>query len=251
MITRKTVTRSLSIALAAGSFVALAGCLTFNGQRAQGRAASLDMTVLESTSFEPKTATVIDVRDQQEIFSMEIPVGYKLIMRFYDDRLEDPYMPAVMRWDVVETTNSFTSLRNRIPAPPVGSRRIEWTLRSSPEQPPEEPLPTLRVDDPTLDAPAPFQPPRRDDPLGTAPILDAPVLRDDDPNDPFDELLFRYDPGPAPQETGAPIGGPAEDPFAQQAAPIAPAPTPRAVPQPVPQPEEPAGEEPPIDLPDG
>ena len=68
---------------------------------------------------------------------MDVPVGKKLIMSFSENTgSNDKYTPDVMKWVVVDEDRDLgTSITNSLPCPPSNSRRLEPTLRTTPELP--------------------------------------------------------------------------------------------------------------------
>lgn len=147
-------TRPFIAALAATALLAAGGCQSITGQQAGGRMASLDQYTYESTQYLPQTVTVVDLRDGQELWSMDVPVGYKLITRFYDNKSDNPAYPDIMRWAVVPLTRKSTLLENKIPMPDSGARRIEVAYREGPEDTPDIANPPA---DPFVRAPATTQ----------------------------------------------------------------------------------------------
>jgi len=195
----------------AGAAVALStvgGCAYMMGQEPGGRGASLDQFSYVSTPFAPMTVTLRDVRDGSEIWSLDVPVNRKLIVRFdhADDKHSDTLRPDVMCWDVVGV-DDWSSLENEIPVPADPMRRLEVTLRDTPEyadasvpfttiEPEEEvtaqtPPPAAASSEPMVDTPvAPRQP--EDVPPASSEDPDVPELDLEDievrpaPSDPVD-----------------------------------------------------------------
>lgn len=127
---------ALLLPLAAG----LSGCESWNTMKPGGRQVSLDQHTYTSTAFSPKTVRVVDTRSLEEIWSMDVPVGHKLVMRFYPDKSDgNVHNPDVMRWRLIPTMRGSTRLDNSMPVPASWARRIEWELRSAPEYAPDTP----------------------------------------------------------------------------------------------------------------
>lgn len=121
------------IAVASAAFVA-GGCLAISGQRPQGRLASLDMFTYESEPYLPQTVTLIDTRDAQEIWSIDVPAGQKLIVRFYETRSGGTERnPDLMRWTLAEAGAGPRPLRNQMPVPDQTARRLDVDYRDAPE----------------------------------------------------------------------------------------------------------------------
>ena len=98
--------------------------------------ASRDAYTYESRTLMPMTVTIVDVATDESIWSMDIPVNKNLRLRFYDDRDPSgatPSRPAMMRWEVDDPKESSGALENEIAVPLAGARRIDVTLRDTPE----------------------------------------------------------------------------------------------------------------------
>ena len=110
----------------------LTGCYTEGGP-----GFNFDQHVYVSRPWQPWTVTLRDTRTGQEFWSMDVPVGKKLIVVFSENTgSNDKYTPDMMKWVVVdEDRDLFTSITNSLPCPPANSRRLEPTLRTSPELP--------------------------------------------------------------------------------------------------------------------
>lgn len=134
--------RVAMMAAIGGAVVALAGCgqalRAASGQSPGGPQRSLDMFTYESTGYLPQTVTLVDTRDQQEIWSVDIPVGQRLTVRFYDNHDGgDTTMTDRMKWVLTDASNGPRQLRNEIPCPPGWARRLDVSLRDAPEAAPE------------------------------------------------------------------------------------------------------------------
>lgn len=128
--------RFFSSAVAAGALV-LAGCGYYEG----GNMRSMDRHVFVSTSWQPKTVNLVDTRNGETIWSVDVPVGQKLAMEFVDnknvvdERPANSWLPDTMRWGLGSAEHTSLSLSNEMSVPPASVRRIEWTLRPVPESP--------------------------------------------------------------------------------------------------------------------
>jgi hypothetical protein len=131
-MTLSRISRSLlAVALlAAAAF--MGGCYTEGGP-----GMALDQHVYVSRPWQPWTVTVRDTRTGQEFWSMDVPVGKRLILSFSTDTgTKDKFTPDTMNWALVdEDRDMFVRLTNSLPVPPANSRRLEPTLRTAPELP--------------------------------------------------------------------------------------------------------------------
>lgn len=118
------------------SSMVLALCLGLFGAMLTGCKASLDSHSYTSTPLMPVTVTVVDTTTGESLWAMDVPVNQKLRVRFYDDRRPDEAAgnrTAMMRWELTDPEKKSGKLRNEIAVPPAHSRRIDMTLRESPE----------------------------------------------------------------------------------------------------------------------
>lgn len=88
-----------------------------------------------STSELPKTVTLKDTTSHEVLWTVEVPVGRKLVVRFYPDRFKDNQAaPDMMRWDLIDPDRETGELVNVAAVPK--SRILEWTLREPGERVP-------------------------------------------------------------------------------------------------------------------
>lgn len=116
----------------------LSGCVAVPGYYEGGSRASNDQHVYVSRTWEPKTVWITDTRTGETLWSVDVPVGQKLVIRFIEDQNPDnPVLPAIMRWELMDDSRMFGELANAMPVPDRSSRLIEWRLRAVPEYPPD------------------------------------------------------------------------------------------------------------------
>ena len=123
--------KTATTALAAALLLTSAGCYSIGGVPA-----SRDKFQYESHPHMPATVTILDTRTGEAIWSMDVPVGRKLAIRFYEGRKADDAtanLPALMRWQVVNIGKSAGSLRNEVAVPRYTARKIDYELREGPE----------------------------------------------------------------------------------------------------------------------
>lgn len=138
--TRRLAFCTLTAALGVGVLLAgSAGCGSLATQKPGGRMASLDQHTYVSDTYSPKTVRLIDTRTLEEIWSVDVPVDYKLVIKFYDNTSKGNHEnPDIMRWEVFPADMWGTLLDNQMPVPAKHARRIEWELRTGPEFAPDE-----------------------------------------------------------------------------------------------------------------
>jgi len=124
-------------ALAGLSLGMLAGCKV-SGYYEGGTRASDDQHTYVSRPHRPQTVSLIDTRTQETLWTMEIPVGKKLVVQFKNNQFpDDPKNPALMKWGLLESDQLGGKLGNSMRAPHYDSRRLDVTMRPSPELSPE------------------------------------------------------------------------------------------------------------------
>lgn len=135
---RTTVAASL---IALGLLSLAGGC----GYFADGNPlASKDEYNVKSTSINPQTIVLRDLRTDEVIKTWEIPVDKQLFIHFYlpdgdhGDGKKDGPTPDTCEWLYypIDMWNPPTEGRLRFPVPVASARRIELIVRPSPELPP-------------------------------------------------------------------------------------------------------------------
>lgn len=115
-------TACLALALAAAT-----GCYSIGGVPA-----SRDKATFESHPHLPATITIVDTRTGEAAWSLDVPVGEKLTVRFYDGRKPrgaTEKWPAMMRWELTDLDEDVGSLANEFAVPVADSRKIVYELR--------------------------------------------------------------------------------------------------------------------------
>ncbi|MHC5024002.1 MAG: hypothetical protein ACYTGG_08830 [Planctomycetota bacterium] len=83
-----------------------------------------------STETSPKTVSIIDLRTDEEIFKVEIPVGKQLTFDFVEELGDDVvYTPDLMRYEIWPIGTKTGKLRNALSVPNAASRRIDVQVR--------------------------------------------------------------------------------------------------------------------------
>lgn len=123
--------RKLAIWLSAGILTtSLLSACHFQG----GSLYSDDKHTFVSTTWRPWTVTLIDTRTGEPMWSMDVPVGRQLVMQFRKGTGPNEFKPDMMDWEIREAGRRG-ALHNQIPVPPTYARRLEPTLRPTPEAP--------------------------------------------------------------------------------------------------------------------
>lgn len=113
------------------------GCLfpSVSGNYEGGSRASDDKHVYVSRPHSPKTVSLVNTVTGETLWTVEIPVGDQLVLRFYDKKHDDPIMSSNMRWEVMEETTSARRLNNVMTVPGRNYRRLDLEIREAPEFP--------------------------------------------------------------------------------------------------------------------
>lgn len=216
---------------AAVSLVALLGASGLGGcYKDGGMGFSSDTYSYSSTSWQPWTVSLVDTRTGESLWSVDVPVGKRLIVGFREGSGPNRVKPDMMRWGILEGNRTVGTFQNQMPVPPITSRRLEPTLRAVPEMP-QAPLPGSPYEDVNWSLQK-----QGEVGDGKADVMGAPKLP---------PVIKRDEPAPAPAPAMEP-----ETVKPSDAPPVEPAPAPTPAPQEQPKQDEPAKpEEPPVDLP--
>ena len=104
--------------------------------------------VYYSYETRPVSIEIVDLRNDEVVFQMDVPPGKQLVLDFRPDKGDDPvYTPDLMRyqvWDIGKTTGR---LRNAMTVPSATSRRIDVEYRAGAEYKGETEPRRLRADE--------------------------------------------------------------------------------------------------------
>lgn len=102
------------------------------GHRPGGSQASIDEYTYESTLDTPKTIKVLDLGTNAVLWTIQIPVGQQVVIRFNENpKSTDPNRPDLMWWELMERGNEHRQLHNSMPVPPSYLRRVDVELRKN------------------------------------------------------------------------------------------------------------------------
>ncbi len=115
----------------------LAGAAFLPGCYAPGGSGfSTDTHTYVSTAWQPYTVTLKDTRTGKDFWSIDVPVGKQLVLNFRDgDGIAKSGTPDLMEWEIMDAGEMFGQLDNSIPVPPAPGRRLDPTIRATPELP--------------------------------------------------------------------------------------------------------------------
>ncbi|MHC4106724.1 MAG: hypothetical protein ACYSTY_01425 [Planctomycetota bacterium] len=118
-----------------------------------------------STERMPKTVTLVDTRNGEVVFAMEIPVGKQLTIDFDSGSGDDPvHRPDLMRYQVFPVGTTIGRLRSSMSVPNAWSRRIDVdvTQETGYTTAPRAPQPRTDQDVPPWWKPEAGPPPKRE-----------------------------------------------------------------------------------------
>lgn len=122
---------------AAASALLLAAAFAGGCYSEGGLGWSEDQYVWISRPHQPWNVTLIDTRTGKEFWTTEVPVGKQLVVHFIKgEGTSDSYTPDRMEWSIMNDGEEWSRLDNSLPVPPANSRRLDPTIRATPELPP-------------------------------------------------------------------------------------------------------------------
>ncbi len=87
-----------------------------------------------STEARPTTVTLVDSRNNEVLFAMDIPPGKQLTIDFDRGGGDDPVLrPDILRYQIFDMGTEIGKLRSSLTVPPANVRRIDVTFRSGVE----------------------------------------------------------------------------------------------------------------------
>lgn len=137
-------------ALLLGSMTGLGGCALAPGLTPGGPQRSIDEFTYVSTPWEPLTVTLYDRREDTPLWTVDVPIGQKVSIRFYENRETSgtAMRPDIMRWEIFDQTKRRARLTSAMAVPPADSRLLQVSLRQNTPEFPEELPPAPELVDP-------------------------------------------------------------------------------------------------------
>lgn len=149
----------IGTAAAVGAGSALVGMGMLAGCHSPGGPGySADRYTFESHEWQPYTVTLLDTRTGETVWSVDVPVGQQLVLGFRKGTGPNEFKPDMMEWELMPAGRRFGTRNNQMPVPPAQARRIEPSLRPTPEQP-GSPMPGPRMVRENGQAPSTVVPP--------------------------------------------------------------------------------------------
>lgn len=146
MQTRQTI--ALASLLAAATLTT--GCGPFAGLKPGGPQRSIDEYTYVSTPWEPLTVTLYDRREDMPLWTVDVPVGSKVSIRFYAEKNDagTNRLPDLMRWEIFDDSKNYSRLSNSMSVPGPDARLLQVSLRKDTPQFPDEDAPEPTFNDP-------------------------------------------------------------------------------------------------------
>ncbi len=117
-----------------GAIVGISGmgaCSVIPGLTPGGPQRSIDEFTYISTPWEPLSVTLYDRREDTPLWTVDVPIGSKVSIRFYENRDTSGSVlrPDIMRWEIFDQSIRNTRLTNAMAVPPADSRLLQVNLR--------------------------------------------------------------------------------------------------------------------------
>lgn len=110
---------------------------------------SSDSYTYISTPFEPLTVTLYDQRDNEPLWTVDVPIGQKVTVRFLSNKSKEgtTRRPDIMQWEMYDQTKRRANLTNTMAVPGADSRLLRVAIRDTVEYP-DEKMEDLQLEDP-------------------------------------------------------------------------------------------------------
>lgn len=93
-------------------------------------------TTYYSTQLQPASVTMVDMRTDEVIWSLDVPPDQQLTFQFFEGEGDDPvYTPALMRWAIFPLGKQTGKLLNTMSVPSSDTRKVVVEYREGVEYP--------------------------------------------------------------------------------------------------------------------
>ncbi len=123
--------RMIAVGLIAAATGGLGGCLHRQG----GAGFSANVFTYVSTEWRPYTVSVVDTATGETVWSVDVPVGKQLAIGFRKGSGPNSFRPDMLDWGIEEAGRWFGTRGNQVPVPGPEARRVDVSLRATPEKP--------------------------------------------------------------------------------------------------------------------
>lgn len=133
-------TRTLAACLISLAGLGTLAACGLSAHRPGGNMRSDDRHVYVSTPHMPLSVELIDLSTGEAIWRVDVPVGQKAVVQFYQERVDDAGegYTDLMRWEVYSAKQNINALRSAMAVPPAHLRRLDLKVREAPEFPADE-----------------------------------------------------------------------------------------------------------------
>lgn len=143
MTPRRAIILLASLTSAAALLATTQGCQYFGQHFVRspgGNMFSDDTYTYMSSPYEPLTVTLYDTRDHEPLWTVDVPIGSKVSLRFRESKVKDgsPKRPDIMDWVIYDAEKRWARMENRMAVPPADSRLLKVALRDAVEYPPAD-----------------------------------------------------------------------------------------------------------------
>ncbi|MBL4810315.1 MAG: hypothetical protein JKY43_09715 [Phycisphaerales bacterium] len=106
-----------------------------------GNMNSDDSYTYVSTPYEPLTITLYDNRDNEPLWTVDVPIGSKVSLKFLKNKAKEgtTRRPDIMQWVIYDQQRRTARYDNTMAVPAAESRLMRVSLRNGPEFPEEKP----------------------------------------------------------------------------------------------------------------
>jgi len=144
MTIARTFTKTALTVLAIATLLPTSGCFYAKQALSKtpgGNMNSDDSYTYTSTPYEPLTLTLYDNRDNEPIWTVDVPIGSKVSIKFRKNKIKEgtTRRPDIMQWAIYDQKRRTARYDNTIAVPSPESRMMRVSLRTGPEYQEEKP----------------------------------------------------------------------------------------------------------------
>ena len=144
MTISRTIATAILVSVAMTLILPMGGC--FYAKRIMSKTPGGNMTSDDSytyisTPYEPLTVTLYDNRDNEPLWTVDVPVGSKVSLKFLKNKAKEgtTRRPDIMQWVIYDIKRRTARYDNTMAVPAAESRMMRVSLRQGPEFPEEHP----------------------------------------------------------------------------------------------------------------
>ncbi len=143
-MTNKSALIALAISVLLVTILPMGGCFYAKqafSKTSGGNMSSDDSYTYVSTAYEPLTITLYDNRDNEPLWTVDVPIGSKVSLKFLKNKAKEgtTRRPDIMQWVIYDQQRRTARYDNTMAVPAAESRLMRVSLRNGPEFPEEKP----------------------------------------------------------------------------------------------------------------